>query len=161
MNINPRIAKSLKNYYTAKRLEGQLLTREEMKLNFNEKTRWNYPDVFCSPTTMPDQTMFRVKKCNLVVREYALSLLERLPIKGLWQITPRLITGTCLYIYFDNDPVSFWKLPKYGRESDYLPNDIEECHISTRVKNRQRVVLFLKMLKKQNAHKPVQSQLFD
>jgi len=162
MNINPRIARQLKYYYISKKLQGQTFTHEKMRQVFDIKSPWGHPDTYCKPVYGPGGLCdYIVRKFNLVQRSYALSFLSRLNITGLWQLTPRHITGTTLYVYYDNDPIGFYKLPAYGRKSDYLPDDIEECHISHRLKNRSQVVMYLKMIKQQNNQRPVQLKLFE
>ncbi len=164
MNISPRVKRDIKAFYIAKRLQGKKFSQNEIKRIFQVRHVWagvsKYYKYVCPPPGK-GSAYYIVKESNLVQREYVLALLSKYYGPGdLWRANDRHITGTNLYVYHDEDDVSFWKLPKYGRIADWLPEDIEEHHIGKQIVNRQQVIIFLKMMKQQVSI-PRQLNLFE
>jgi len=162
--MNPRIRRDIIGFYLTKQLHGKCFTQEEIKQIFQIKYRFSG---FSGPTKYfkyksQNRGKFVVRKCSLIQRQYVLNFFNVYGPEDLWRAYERHITGTNLYIYYDDDDdVSFWKLPKYGRTSEMLPLDIEESHINKNIKNRPQVILLLKMVKMKTTINPIQLKLFE
>jgi len=137
-DIDLKVKKTIKGFYLAKQLEGNVY------MKFSK---------------------YYVRKCYLVEREHALVFLNMKNTKNLFSIWERHVTGTSLYLFWHDEKIPFWKLPEYGYERDWLHDQIEEHHINPTLKNYKQVLLYLKQIKQRyensQLRKPKQLQLFD
>lgn len=158
-NISPRVRRDIAGFYTAKHLKDQTFEKHEILTHFKYEKSYLGSKFFRFDNSPPPNTeeLYIVQECRLVHRRYALKFLNK---HNLWLLNTRHLTGTDLYLYYNNDKIPFWKDPKYGRESTLLPSDIESKHISRKIKNRSQVILFLNMTKR-TYQAPIQLNLFE
>jgi hypothetical protein len=161
VNINPRIKKDIIRFYTARELQGKIFSAEQTRVIFKTKHIYSGSLTKFIKYKPGDHAKFTIRNPYLVERPYVLDFLNEYCPTDLWRANYRHLTGTTLYCYYDTDNVSFWKLPKYGRTSEYLPDDIEEHHIGKRIVNRQQVLIFLRLAKTQKRGIPIQLNLFN
>ena len=162
VNISSRVKNDIESYYVMKKFQGQEYFHLGINSLFPLGQPWHNRFSKTTGKFKNGKAVHIVRAGQLVERSHVLEFCGYHP-GDMWKATERHITGTTLYIYHDDDEnIPFWKHPKWGRtRPDWLPGDIEEHHIGKRIKNRQQVIIFLKMMKQQAGAKPIQLQLFE
>ena len=162
MYINSRVKREIKSYYITKKLQGQEFSMPEIDQIFPMFIPWHQRFFKHTGKFKNHEMIYIVRKCYLVDRSHVLDFCGYGP-GDLWRAAERHITGTTLYVYHDDDAsIPFSQHPKWGRSiPDWLPEDIEERHIGKKIKNRQQVIIFLKMMKQNAGRKPIQLKLFE
>jgi len=159
MNISSRIKKDIRDYYIAKKYEGQTLTEADSKRIFQRRYVYSLTRKYLKFVHINNELHYKIQKCFLVDRKHILDFSNGDPKKGIWQFAEQHITGTDLYVCNEHT-TPFWRVPQYGYKKDWVPPDIEERHINNRVKNYQQVLRYLKMTKENMTQIPVQLQLW-
>jgi len=140
LNISPRIKKDLRQYYVAKKYEGEVFSKARINHMFQVKYDFAIRK-YCTIKHVNNKTFYEIKKISLVENRHALQFFDCNPEGFLWQIGEFHITGTNLYIIDNN------KIQEYENDSRWLLTDIEERHINKRIKNYHLVLRYLKLMK--------------
>ena len=161
VNISSRVKNDIESYYVMKKFQGQEYLHTAICSLFPLGQPWHNRFFKNTEKFKNGKAIYIVRAGHLVEKSHVLEFCGYDP-GTMWRVNEKHITGTNLYIYHDDDPtIPFWKHPKWGRtRPHWLPEDIEEHHIGKKIKNRQQVIIFLKMMKQQAGSKPIQLQLF-
>lgn len=159
MDVNVRA--NIKGFYVTKKYKGGVFPWPTIRKLFQISRSRGVVDKFIRWVPKPALSVYQhweILECFLIERNYALEYFSNSKwhrkggypknwMKYLSWITPRLITGTGLYV-FHPEEMPFWKDPHYGYDKPWIHTDIEEHHISKKLKDYDQVIEFLNLIKK-------------
>lgn len=149
----PKTQKDLRCFYLCKHLKGNIYNKNKLYKIFLSKDYSNL--LFKYLVSYPSQkniknrssvSYYKIRDVYLIEKNKVIKFL--LVPKSLYAhyYYRHRINGTNLCLYYDNQP--WWKYRHHGLERDWLPEDIEEKNINTNIKDRQKTIKYLEILKK-------------